>query len=68
MTISFGYPHYRIFEVPKPEKKLPKCAELKKCPRYIIGMDGCVTFRRRFAYQGQALGWSQEIFHAKQRV
>jgi len=26
MSISFGCPHYPIFELPKPEKKLPKTA------------------------------------------
>src|SRR5215207_6922371 len=30
MAISFGCPHYRIFRLPKPEKKLPKDASLKK--------------------------------------
>ena len=26
MSISFSYPHFRIFELPKPEQKLPKAA------------------------------------------
>jgi hypothetical protein len=30
ISLSFGCPHYRIFRLPKPEKKLPKDASLKK--------------------------------------
>src|SRR5689334_17527306 len=30
MASSFGCSHYRIFKLPKPEKRLPKCAEFRK--------------------------------------
>src|SRR6266542_6581649 len=70
MAISFGCPHYRIFELPIPEKELPKTASLKKSDPKDFGLQGLtfvieqINLFSKLTYLFPSAVWRNHVKHS----